>query len=154
MPREARLKRLLILAVAAAALAVAREPLFSLIRDYLAVADRAEAVFRFRVVMAGFGLSLLPAVAYFAAQAYGIAASGRFPPPGTRVWRDTPVVRGRAASLRAGGAAILAAALLGCAIYAQFLPQWLGSSDAQPSKSSAARSADRPGTPAAVHGPR
>lgn len=129
MPREAVLKRLLLLVVGGMVLVASKDFLVSRLAGYLSVTDKSEALFRFHVVMAAFGVLLQPLVIYFFALAWRIATSKQFPPPGSRVWKDTIVVRGRRALLRSAAAALAALVLLCAAVYAQFIPQLAVSSN-------------------------
>jgi hypothetical protein len=99
--------------------------LFPGIREYLYVSDKALALYRFKVVMVGMGVSLLPVVAYFLWLASRIIKSAQFPHPGAKVFHDTRVVRGRMAIVRGWVLALCALFLLGCAIYAAYLPFWM-----------------------------
>jgi hypothetical protein len=123
IPREAVLKRLFLGIGAGAVLTASKGFLYSRLTEYLSVPGREELLFRFRVLMAGMGLFLLPVIVLFSVQAYRIASSSQFPPPGTEVWRDTVIVRGRPALVRAVFVALGAVGLLCAAIYAQFIPQ-------------------------------
>jgi hypothetical protein len=92
------------------------------LRAYLSVRDPVEAYRRFQWVMIGIGAGLVPFAAHFALFAARIIRSGQFPYPGAKVWRDTPIVRGRRALVRGWTIALLAVFLLGLAAYAAYIP--------------------------------
>jgi len=70
-------------------------------------------------------LSLVGAAAalcvYLIVSGLRVFSSGQFPPPGTRVARDTRVRRGGRASLMATGGILLGLSVLGIAFYAHWL---------------------------------
>jgi hypothetical protein len=98
------------------------------LKDYVSVEDRVEALFRFKIVMFGIGASLLPVVTYLSLLAVRIIRSRQFPPPGARVLRDTPIVRGKKAVIRGLGIGLCAVWLLGCAIFSAVIPYMLSDS--------------------------
>jgi hypothetical protein len=95
------------------------------LRAYLSVQDTTEAFRRFQWLMMTIGASLVPFAVYFALFAARIIRSRQFPYPGMKVWRDTPIVRGRGALLRGWAIAFLAVFLLGLAVYAACIPSML-----------------------------
>ena len=70
-----------------------------------------------RMGMATIAATMAAASLLLARAAARIASSGRYPAPGSRVLRDTPVVFGRRARYRAVALALAAAAILACAAY-------------------------------------
>ena len=82
--------------------------------DPLGAAARATAALR--VAAAATALPLFAIVGYGYVLAFRIRASGRFPPPGTSVSRDTPVLRGPAALRRARLLALLMTVLAAAAV--------------------------------------
>ena len=92
------------------------------IRDYLSVQEKALALFRFKVVMVGIGVSLLPVVAGMFWLASRIIVSRQFPHPGAKVFRDTRIQRGRLALVRGWVIAFCGMLILVCAAYAAYLP--------------------------------
>ena len=96
--------------------------LFPWIKEYLSVSDKAELLFRFKIVMLGWSILILSAAAYVAFVAVRIIKSKRFPLPGAQVWCDTPIVRGGRALLRGWFLGFGALFLLGCALYAAYIP--------------------------------
>lgn len=122
MPRARAIWLVCLGIIAGAAVVGSKGFLFAYLANYLSVADRDEALFRFRVVMAGLGLTLVPPTVYCGVLAYRVTALRQFPLPGTQVWRNTPVVRGRLPLARAALFALLAAVMACAAIYLQFIP--------------------------------
>jgi hypothetical protein len=105
------------------------------LRAYLSVSDPVEAFRRFQLLMIGIGASLAPFAAYFAMVGARIIRSGQFPYTGMKVWRDTQVVRGTRALVRGWTFALLAAFLLGLAVYAAYIPVLLAKHQASMSTS-------------------
>ena len=126
MPRPAAIRRIVIyVAIASVAAFLGKVVFLPWLKDYLSVTDRVEALFRVKVAMFGIGASLLPVVIYLSLLAVRIIRSRQFPPPGTRVLRDTPIVRGRKALIRGWGIALCAVWILGCAIFSAVIPYTL-----------------------------
>ena len=92
------------------------------LKAYLSVGDRVEALHRLAVVLGSVVAVMLGLALWAALLARRIFVSGQFPAPGTRVWRDTPIVRGRAARARAWVLTICALLAFVCAILAAWLP--------------------------------
>jgi hypothetical protein len=126
MPRPAAIRRMVLYVVIGSAIALlAKVVVLPWLRGYVSVNERVEALYRFKIVMFGFGASLLPVVIYLALLAVRIIKSRQFPPPGTQVLRDTPIVRGRKALIRGFVIGLCAVWLLGCAIFAAVIPYTL-----------------------------
>ena len=131
MPRPAAIRRIVLYIVIGSVIALsAKLVFFPWLKGYVSISDRVEALHRFKIVMFGFGAALLPVVIYLALYAVRIIKSRQFPPPGTQVLRDTPVVRGKKALIRGLGIGLCAAWLLGCAIFAAVIPYTLSDSPA------------------------
>lgn len=129
IPKATAIKRLAFYLLSGGLLVwLGNEFLFPWLKEYLSVGDKAEALFRFKIVMAGLGISMLPFAAYLALLAWRIVKSRQFPPPGTQVLRDTPIVRGRKVLIRGGWLVFCTLWLLACAIYAAYIPYMLVSS--------------------------
>ena len=126
MPRPAAIRRIVLYAVIGSVIAFsAKIVILPWLKGYVSVNDRVEALYRFKIVMFGFGASLLPVVIYLALLAARIIKSRQFPPPGTQVLRDTPIVRGKKALIRGWAMGLCAVWLLGCAIFSAVIPYTL-----------------------------
>jgi hypothetical protein len=126
MPRPAAIRRIVLYVVIGSAIAFLAKVVFlPWLKGYVSVNDRVEALYRFKIVMFGFGALLLPVVIYLALFAVRIIKSRQFPPPGTQVLRDTPIVRGKKALIRGFVMGLCAVWLLGCAIFAAVIPYTL-----------------------------
>jgi hypothetical protein len=136
MPRPAAIRRIVLYVVIGSVIAFLAKLVFlPWLKGYISVNDRVEALYRFKIVMFGFGASLLPVVIYLALLALRIIKSRQFPPPGTQVLRDTPVVRGRKALIRGLAMGLCAAWLLACAIFSAVIPYTLSENPgARPNK--------------------
>jgi hypothetical protein len=126
MPRPAAIRRMVLYVVIGSAIAfLAKVVVLPWLKGYVSVNDSVEALHRFKIVMFGFGASLLPVVIYLALFAVRIIKSRQFPPPGAQVLRDTPIVRGRRALIRGLAMGLCAVWLLGCAIFSAVIPYTL-----------------------------
>jgi hypothetical protein len=107
---------------------------------YLAVNSGAEFLRRSQWLALGFGVCELPIALYLAGIAVRIIRSRQSPYPGAKVWRDTPIVRGREALVRGWGVAAGAACVLGTAVFVAYIPHRLADIQrAQPHSSISAR---------------
>jgi hypothetical protein len=88
---------------------------------YLSVASSEESLRRLQLLAIGFGVCQLCVAMYLAVIAARIIRSRQSPYPGAKVWRDTPIVRGREALIRGWGVAAGAASILGMAIYVAYI---------------------------------
>ena len=123
IPRRLAIKQfMLYVLIGGLALSFGKTLLFPWIKDYLSVSDKVETLFRFKIVMLGWGIVIISAAVYLAFVAGRIIKSKQLPPPGAQVWRDTPIVRGRRALLHGWFLGFGALFLLGCAIYAAYIP--------------------------------
>jgi hypothetical protein len=126
MPRPAAMRQIVLyFTIASAAAFLGKVAFLPWLKDYLSVRDRVEALFRLKIAMFGLGASLLPIVIYLSLLAVRIIRSRQFPPPGTRVLRDTPIVRGKKALIRGLGLGLCAVWILGCAIFSAVIPYTL-----------------------------
>jgi hypothetical protein len=126
MPRPAAVRRIVLYVVVGSVIAfLAKVVVLPWLKGYVSVNDRVEALYRFKIVMFGFGALLLPVVIYLALLALRIVESRQFPPPGTQVLRDTRIVRGRKALIRGLAMGLCAVWLLGCAIFSAIIPYTL-----------------------------
>lgn len=114
--RAARL--LAVVAIAGAVLLAAAERYRIPLRDWV-LADPPAAADRAAIVIAGAAVVLLLPLAALAAWLWSaggaVLRAGTFPPPGTRVLRDTPVVVGAAATARGRTLRVLAVVCLAAA---------------------------------------
>jgi len=136
MPRPAAIRRIVLYIVIGSVVAfLGKVVFFPWLKGYVSVNDRVEALYRFKIVMFGFGASLLPVVIYLALLAVRIIKSRQFPPPGTQVLRDTPIVLGKKALIRGLAIGLCAVWLLGCAIFSAVIPYTLSDhSGARPNR--------------------
>lgn len=126
MPKAAAIRRIVLyVAIASMAAFLGKVVFLPWLKAYLSVEDRVEALFRFKIAMSGIGASLLPVVIYLSLLAVRIIRSRQFPPPGTRVLRDTPIVRGKKALIRGFFIGLCAVWILGCAIFSAVIPYTL-----------------------------
>jgi len=126
MPRPAAIRRIVLYVVIGSVIAFSAKIVFlPWLKGYVSVNDRVEALYRFKIVMFGFGASLLPVVIYLALLAARIIKSRQFPPPGTQVLRDTPITRGKKALIRGWVIGLCAVWLLACAIFSAVIPYTL-----------------------------
>jgi hypothetical protein len=123
MPRPLAIKRALLYVLIAGCVLVASEKfLLPWIKSYLSVANKAEALSRLKIFMLGLsGWILLPAL-YAGFLARRIFEAKQFPLPDARVIRDTLIVRGRKALIRAWIILGCSIVLFVCAIYAACFP--------------------------------
>ena len=103
--------------------------LFPWMREYLAVKDELLLLARFKHVMLGVALGLLPPVVFMFRFSSRIIASKQFPYPGAVVFRDTRIQRGRLALLRGWFFRFAALFILACAVYMACLPYILFDAD-------------------------
>lgn len=101
-PRRLVLVRLgAMVAIGAVVVLLGKGYFFPWLREYLAVADdRAEAMYRFKLVMLGAGTVVLAIAAWAGWLGIRVLQQGRWPLEGSFVVRDTPVRRGRRARAR------------------------------------------------------
>jgi hypothetical protein len=126
IPRSAVIKRVVIY-VCIGVLLAGGSNLFlrpAVIR-YLAVNSEEEFLHRMQLLAIAFSLCELPIAVYLAILAVRIIRSQQSPYPGAKVWRDTPIVRGREALVRGWGVAAGSACVLGTAIFVAYIPHRL-----------------------------
>ncbi len=125
-PQTVRLKQAaLYLALGGVAVVIGDVFFFPWVRTYLAVSDKAIALARFKEMTLGLGASMAIVAVCFAIVSARVFIARQWPLPGATVWRDTPVVRGSGARLRAVMFALLALLFLGLGIYAARIPYLL-----------------------------
>ena len=123
MPRQLAIKWMALYgAIGLVVVLFSQALLFPWVKEYLSVKDQALALFRFKVVMCGFGAGLLPPVVYMFWVSHRILTSRQFPHPGEKVFRDTPIVHGSKALFRGLILGLCALVILGCAIFMAYLP--------------------------------
>lgn len=125
--RIALAKLAAMIVVGAAMVLFAKACLSPWVTGYLGgAANRAEALYRFKIVMLGAGVFVLGIAAYAGWLGIRVMQQGQWPLPGSFVVRDTPVRHGR--WVRARGimlvvpAALLVADAVGLAVFPYFLP--------------------------------
>jgi hypothetical protein len=126
IPRSSVIKRVVIYIGIGLLLGWAGESFFRpVVTRYLSVDSHEEFFSRLQVLAVGLGIFELSIAIYLAVIAARIIRSQQSPYPGATVWRDTPIVRGKAAVFRGWSIVVSAACLLGFAIYVAYLPHQL-----------------------------
>jgi hypothetical protein len=115
-------------AIGAAIVLLANAYFFPWMSRYLAGgANRAEALYRFKIVMLGAGVFVLGIAAYAGWLGVRVIQQGQWPLPGSFVLRDTPVRRGLWVRVRGITLVVLAALFaidaIGLAVFPYYLPR-------------------------------